>query len=119
MTAVGLTPPDLFALGAKIGIFICSNSSLATGCDGTLMAIVLLPWDNNVAKLFFFVCKIIVNGPGQYLSVKILPVLVNSPYFSASFLLKVCTISGLFDGRFFALYILLIAFLILPIAPSP
>ena len=119
MISVGLTPPDLFALGAKIGIFICSNRSLAAGWDGTLIAIVLLPWDNNFAKLFCFVCKITVNGPGQYLSVKILAVLVNFPYFSASFLSKVCTISGLFDGRLFALYMLLIAFLLLPIAPSP
>jgi hypothetical protein len=43
LISVGLTPPDLFALGAKIGIFICSNRSLGAGWDGTLIAIVLLP----------------------------------------------------------------------------
>ena len=42
---VGLTPPDLFALGAKIGVSHFDIKSKATGWEGILTASVFFPLD--------------------------------------------------------------------------
>ena len=46
----------------------------------------------------FFVCNTIVRGPGQNFLVNTWEFSVNCAYFSASFLLNVCAIRGLFKG---------------------
>ena len=82
---MGLRKPNLFALGAAIGLFkflIRSSAILLFGC---LNATVFNPaLTSKLILHFFFLSKTIVNGPGQKLSVIFSTFLLNKEIFSAS-----------------------------------
>ena len=97
---VGLTCPERLALGAAIGRSAARSSAWATGCAGTLSAMVSRP---AVARSATGqpACLAItrVRAPGQSASANCRPLSVRRPSRATASKSGTCTISGLNRGR--------------------
>ena len=119
---VGLTRPEMFALGAAIGTPAAARRRRETGCEGTRSAIVSRPAVTSPLTLFrapSLSGSTSVSGPGQNSCASTKASSPNSPRSRAASRSATCAISGLNRGRPFASKMRATAFPLVASAPRP